>query len=196
MPSTNPRTGRVLKAEESINSNCPWSGEPIDADSLTLYKGNVVGFCNKSCRDAFAKSLAFFEKEFPQKKPSDIAEAVMFFEEALRNREHKISVEEAMSRLPSPEGKRFATVFAHGSLSVEIYAPRQNDPQQPHTRDEVYVVVQGSGEFINGKSCQAFSPGDFLFVPVGVEHRFVNFSDNLIVWVMFYGPEGGEASAI
>jgi len=26
-----------------------------------------------------------------------------------------------------------------------------------------------------------------------MEHRFENFSDDLAVWVFFYGPEGGEA---
>lgn len=100
-----------------------------------------------------------------------------------------------MARVPSPDGKRFATVLEHGSLTVEIYAPRGVDPQQPHTRDEAYIVVQGTGEFINGESREAFAPGDFLFVPAGVEHRFVNFTDDLIVWVIFYGPEGGESQA-
>lgn len=108
----------------------------------------------------------------------------------------KITVAEAMAHLSSSEDKHFATVLEHGSLSVEIYAPRKVDPQQPHTRDEAYVVVQGSGEFINGESRQAFSPGDFLFVPAGVKHRFVNFTDDLIVWVIFYGSEGGEANAM
>jgi mannose-6-phosphate isomerase-like protein (cupin superfamily) len=107
--------------------------------------------------------------------------------------QRRVTVEEAMARVPSPDGKRFATVLEHGSLTVEIYAPRGVDPQQPHTRDEAYIVVQGSGEFINGESREAFTPGDFLFVPAGVEHRFVNFTDDLIVWVIFYGPEGGEA---
>lgn len=107
----------------------------------------------------------------------------------------RVTVEEAMARLPSSDGKRFATVLEHGSLAVEIYAPRGVDPQQPHTRDEAYIVVQGSGEFINGESRQPIAPGDFLFVPAGVEHRFVNFTDDLIVWVIFYGPEGGEARA-
>jgi mannose-6-phosphate isomerase-like protein (cupin superfamily) len=107
----------------------------------------------------------------------------------------RVTVEEAMSRVPTPDGKRFATVLEHGSLTVEIYAPRGTDPQQPHTRDEAYIVVKGSGEFINGESRQTFTPGDFLFVPAGVLHRFVNFTDDLIVWVIFYGPEGGEADA-
>jgi len=38
------------------------------------------------------------------------------------------------------------------------------------------------------------SAPDFLFVPSGVEHHFENFSDDLAVWVIFYGPEGGESS--
>ena len=107
----------------------------------------------------------------------------------------RVTIDEAMARVPTPDGKRFAAVLEHGSLTVEIYAPRGTDPQQPHTRDEAYIVMQGSGEFINGESRQAFTPGDFLFVPAGVLHRFVDFTDDLIVWVIFYGPEGGEASA-
>ena len=108
---------------------------------------------------------------------------------------HRVTIEEALARVPTPEGKRFATVLEHGSLLVEIYAPRGTDPQQPHTRDEAYIVVKGSGEFINGESRERFTPGDFLFVPAGVEHRFINFTDDLVVWVIFYGLEGGEASA-
>ncbi len=106
----------------------------------------------------------------------------------------QVTVAEAIARLPTPEGKSFVTVFEHGSLAIELYAPRGVDPQQPHTRDEAYIVVQGSGEFINGESLQPFGAGDFLFVPARVEHRFVNFTDDLIAWVVFYGPEGGEAN--
>jgi len=103
-----------------------------------------------------------------------------------------MTVTEALARLPGPQGQRFASVFKHGSLVVEIYAPRGVDPQTPHTRDEVYVVVQVSGEFVNGPSRHPFGPGDVLFVPAGVEHRFENFTNDFILWVIFYGPEGGE----
>jgi len=113
----------------------------------------------------------------------------------MTERKHRVTVEEALLCVPTPEGKRFATVLEHGSLVVEIYAPRGQDPQQPHTRDEAYIVVAGSGEFINGESQEPFTPGDFLFVPAGVSHRFVNFTDDLVVWVIFYGPEGGEGHA-
>ena len=104
----------------------------------------------------------------------------------------RITVADVLSRLPGPRGERFAPAFHHGSLEVEIYAPRGNDPQKPHRRDEVYVVVSGSGEFVHGDRRDAFGPGDFLFVAAGLEHRFERFSDDLVVWVLFYGPDGGE----
>jgi mannose-6-phosphate isomerase-like protein (cupin superfamily) len=103
-----------------------------------------------------------------------------------------VSVDEALQRLPGPNGERFAVVLTHGSLAVEIFAPRGVDTQKPHTRDEAYVVLRGSGEFVNGDSRQKIGVGDFLFVPAHVPHRFENFTDDLAVWVIFYGPEGGE----
>ncbi len=89
-------------------------------------------------------------------------------------------------------GKPFAEVFTHGSLSVEIYKPERVDKQQPHTRDEVYVVISGSGWFVSGDSREKFGPGELLFVPAGVVHRFEDFADDFVTWVLFYGPEGGE----
>jgi mannose-6-phosphate isomerase-like protein (cupin superfamily) len=102
------------------------------------------------------------------------------------------TVKDALALLPAPGGKRFATVFEHRSLAVEIYAPRGHDPQQPHTRDEIYFVATGSGEYVCGEARQKFGPTDLLFAAAGTEHRFENFTEDLAVWVIFYGPEGGE----
>jgi mannose-6-phosphate isomerase-like protein (cupin superfamily) len=96
------------------------------------------------------------------------------------------TVGEAMGLLPSPDGERFVRVLEHGSMEVEIYAPRGKDLQEPHTRDELYVVVSGSGEFVNGPDRHPFGPGDVLFVPTGVEHRLEDFTDDLAAWVIFY----------
>jgi mannose-6-phosphate isomerase-like protein (cupin superfamily) len=106
----------------------------------------------------------------------------------------RVSLADALSRLPSPRGEPFAVVFEHGTLSVEIFAPRGADAQQPHSRDEVYVVARGGGDFVNDGVRRSVSAGDFLFVPARVPHRFENFSDDFAVWVFFYGPEGGESS--
>ena len=104
------------------------------------------------------------------------------------------SLEGALGLLREPGAQRFATVFEHGSLSIEIYAPRGVDLQKPHTRDEVYVVAAGSGQYICGDSRLAFVPGDLLFAAAGVAHRFEDFTNDLTLWVMFYGPEGGESN--
>ena len=107
--------------------------------------------------------------------------------------EYRLTVADALAWLPGPHRERYVELFRHGTLSVELYAPRSHDPQAPHTRDEVYVVVQGSGMFRNGDARHPFGPGDLLFVLAGVVHRFEDFTDDLAVWVIFYGPEGGEA---
>jgi len=89
-------------------------------------------------------------------------------------------------------GKEFVEFFSHGSLVVELYKPDKVDKQTPHTRDEVYIIASGTGRFFNAGTYVDFSPGDFLFVPAGAEHRFEEFTDDFSTWVIFYGPEGGE----
>ncbi len=86
----------------------------------------------------------------------------------------------------------FKTVFSRGTLSVEVYKPHKVDLQNPHDRDEVYIIISGSSEFQTADQRVKCKSGDFLFVPAYQEHRFLNFTDDFATWVMFYGPEGGE----
>ena len=107
----------------------------------------------------------------------------------------KLSLSKCLAHLQqSPE--LFLTFFSHGSLEVELYQPHQIDKQQPHERDEVYVVASGSGTYICGEELTSFQAGDFLFAPAGVAHRFVNFTEDFSTWVLFYGPKGGEQGII
>ena len=107
-----------------------------------------------------------------------------------------VSLAEALELLPAPDGKRSIAVLEHGTLQVKLYAPRDVDLQSPHPRDEIYVVARGAGEFVNGERRHRFAVHDVIFAKAGVEHRFVDFSDDLLVWVFFYGPEGGEADPV
>jgi mannose-6-phosphate isomerase-like protein (cupin superfamily) len=95
-------------------------------------------------------------------------------------------------KLPLPEGRLSALAFAHGSLEVRLFAPRGQDTQIPHDRDEVYIVARGTGRLVRDGERVEVSPGMMLFVPAGMDHRFEGFSDDFATWVVFYGPEGGE----
>jgi hypothetical protein len=50
-----------LKLDDCVNETCPWSGRPVAKDSLTLYRGKVVGFCNTGCREKFELAIRHFE---------------------------------------------------------------------------------------------------------------------------------------
>jgi YHS domain-containing protein len=50
-----------LRLEDAVNARCPWSGDPISKDALTVYKGKVVGFCNTGCRDKFERATTAFD---------------------------------------------------------------------------------------------------------------------------------------
>lgn len=107
--------------------------------------------------------------------------------------QHRFTVTESLTLLPTADGQRFIELFKHGTLTVELYAPRGIDMQTPHSRDELYVIISGTGTFREGHYADVkFGQGDVFFVPAGVEHRFKDFSDDFATWVFFYGPEGGE----
>jgi mannose-6-phosphate isomerase-like protein (cupin superfamily) len=99
---------------------------------------------------------------------------------------------------PLPEGRRSAELFRNGSMHLRYYAPAASglthDPQAPHDQDEVYIVASGTGTFLCGEKRVAFGPGDALFVPANVVHRFEDFSPDFATWVVFYGPTGGEVA--
>ena len=50
-----------LRMVVCVNRTCPWSGEPVSPDSLTMYRGQVVGFCNPGCRDKFDAAARAFD---------------------------------------------------------------------------------------------------------------------------------------
>ena len=103
----------------------------------------------------------------------------------------RVTAAEAFEQLADSE--RFTAIFRHGTLEGELYAPHGHDPQKPHVRGEVYVVVSGS--LARSEKRGPPGPDDVLFVPAELEHRFEDFTDNFSVWTLFYGPERGEQNA-
>lgn len=110
----------------------------------------------------------------------------------------KASLAQALARLPAaptsmyPQGAPFVTMMAGGTMSVEVYAPKGEDLQQPHMQDELYFVQRGTGEIVINAQRFDCVAGDAFFVAAGVAHRFESFSDDFVTWVVFYGKQGGE----
>ena len=106
-------------------------------------------------------------------------------------RDQQVSVSDALAALGATD-QDYALVLKHGTLEVEIYRPPPVDPQTPHDRDELYVIIAGHGSFVRDGTRVRFAPGDGLFVAANVVHRFEDYSPDFLTWVMFYGPRGGE----
>jgi mannose-6-phosphate isomerase-like protein (cupin superfamily) len=77
-------------------------------------------------------------------------------------------------------------------MSVVVFTPRGRDYQTKHAQDELYIVVKGSGTLMVEDTPHPFTEGDVLFVPAERSHRFSEFSQDLVTWAIFWGPEGGE----
>ncbi len=104
------------------------------------------------------------------------------------------TVEKVLSQIASiANGEEpYVESFEHGTMRLGMYAPREHDPQSPHSQDELYFVVSGSGVFVHGDERSEFKIGDALFVAAGVTHRFEEFTKDFSAWVVFWGRSGGE----
>lgn len=110
----------------------------------------------------------------------------------------KFSYQDLLKQLPKPTNEKWREgvwdieAYKHGTMLLEVFAPHKHDYQTPHTQDELYFVMEGSGDFIVGEERIAFQRGDALFVPAGKLHHFENFTEDFVTWVVFWGIEGGE----
>jgi mannose-6-phosphate isomerase-like protein (cupin superfamily) len=108
------------------------------------------------------------------------------------DRSRVIRMAEAQASIPGPPGAHAVSVLERGTLNVKLSLPVSPNQQTPHTQDEVYIIIRGSGILFHDGKRDAFESGDLLFVAAGTEHHFEDFSQDLAVWVVFYGPQGGE----
>ena len=79
-------------------------------------------------------------------------------------------------------------------LSVGTYSIPSGgiDNQEPHTEDEVYVVLRGRGSLETPTATVDVAPGSAIYVPAGEPHHFVNIVEDLVVLVLFAPAEGGR----
>jgi len=86
-------------------------------------------------------------------------------------------------------GKSYLEFLRVPAISAGIYVLSKgaNDPQQPHTEDEIYYVINGKAKIRIGAEVRSVGEGSVIFVDAGVEHRFLDIEQDLVVLVVF-GP--------
>ncbi len=100
----------------------------------------------------------------------------------------EIETEIARAR-SSPQ--QWAEFFRVPTMSVGVYVLPAGavDRQSPHTEDEIYYVVRGHGRLHHGSVDSGADPGDVLFVPARVPHRFHAITEELVLLVVFAPAE-------
>lgn len=68
---------------------------------------------------------------------------------------------------------------------IIVLRPGEKDTQEPHSADELYYVIEGSGFIELGKNKRAVKKGSIVFVPAKMHHRFYGNRDDLVVLYMF-----------
>ena len=104
-----------------------------------------------------------------------------------------IRVAEADARIARASGERAVVVLQRGTLDVVLGTPARPNVQIPHEQDEIYFITRGRGVLVHDGRRDLFNAGDFLFVAAGIEHHFEEFTDDLLLWRVFYGARGGES---
>ena len=76
-------------------------------------------------------------------------------------------------------------IFENNNYLIEYWKPIGPDTQTPHEEDEYYFITKGRTAFLLEKEKYILSAGDIIFVPKHVEHRFVEQSHDLELWIIF-----------
>jgi mannose-6-phosphate isomerase-like protein (cupin superfamily) len=93
------------------------------------------------------------------------------------------------------EGRGYLEFVRSDGLSTGLYVLPAGgvDGQSPHTEDEVYVVLRGRATIRVGSEDAPVGTGSVVFVAAGVDHRFHDIEEDLVVIVVFGPPEGSRA---
>ncbi len=79
------------------------------------------------------------------------------------------------------------------TLGLYVLEAGAIDPQEPHTEDEVYVILAGRSRFTAGDETRDVGPGDTIYVPAGTSHRYHDIAETLQIIYAFAPQEGTRA---
>jgi mannose-6-phosphate isomerase-like protein (cupin superfamily) len=71
------------------------------------------------------------------------------------------------------------------SVAMYILPGGEEDMQTPHSEDEVYLVTRGTGRVQIGDELADVGPGSLIYVAKDIEHRFLDYDEDLEILVLF-----------
>ena len=85
------------------------------------------------------------------------------------------------------DNSEFLTFFDLEHLQVGILRlrPGEIDTQEPHSTDEVYMVLEGDGFIEIGNKSYDLNKDLFIYVPAQVKHRFHGNKQEIVVLYFF-----------
>ena len=100
--------------------------------------------------------------------------------------ERVFELQDLVSRLEREGGYFFDFLKVRDlEAGIIVLHPDEEDTQEPHSADELYYVIEGSGFMELGKSKKPVKKGSIIFVPARMRHRFYCNKEDLVVLYMF-----------
>ena len=84
-----------------------------------------------------------------------------------------------------------AKSFAVGNVTLDPQGGQV--PWHNQEQEEVYFIVEGTGEMCLGHERQLLTAGQAAYIPPGVFHQLTNISDTPLRMIYIYGPAGDVA---
>lgn len=84
-----------------------------------------------------------------------------------------------------------AAAFSMGYVTLEPNGGQV--PWHNQQQEEVYFVLEGTGEMCLGEERQVVTSGQAVYIPSGVFHQMTNLGDTPLKMLYCYGPAGEVA---
>ncbi len=84
-----------------------------------------------------------------------------------------------------------ATHFSMGNVTLDPCGGQV--PWHNQEQEEIYFIVEGTGEMCLGEERQTVTTGQAVFIPPGVFHQLTNIGETPLRMIYCYGPAGDVA---
>ncbi|MBS3761499.1 MAG: cupin domain-containing protein, partial [Halodesulfurarchaeum sp.] len=84
----------------------------------------------------------------------------------------RISTTDLFAQFEDATDRQHYEVLDEEAMTVEVarYATGTSEPKNPHTGDEIYYIISGSGMARVGDETYPVEAGDVVYVESGLEH--------------------------